>query len=596
LTMKSGVECEYFLISPDGNSIADPRDTQSKPCYDQSALMRRYDLIKEICDCMIEMGWGPYQNDHEDANGQFEMNWDYSDCLKTADRHTFFKYMVKTIAEKHGLRATFMPKPFENLTGNGCHAHISVWDGKKNKFLDNSNNLGLSKMAYNFLGGVIKHASSLSAFFNPTINSYRRINAPPTKSGASWSPSSISYTGNNRTHMIRIPDPGRFELRLMDGSANPYLLQAGVLAAGINGIRKRVNPGKPLFCNMYTDHKKYPNLKKLPNTLEESLDMLNSNTILKNAFGKDVLNSYLKLKNSEIWKWKNWEISWSLSKQSSSEKNIKILLVHGFGASKNHWRHNQDFLGKFSNCFAIDLLGFGKSSQPSALLNYEPDKENSIKYSFDLWGNQISTFCAEVIKSPVYLVGNSIGGVIALKAAEILKDNCKGIILIDCAQRTMDDKRLKKSDILMNLLRPVLKTIVRQRLISNTLFTRAANPKVIKRILEQAYPSGKNIDKELIEILYQPSQRKNSKEAFRGFINLFDDYLATDLFDKVNAPIQLIWGEKDPWESLNEAKEWKNKFRNIKRLDVIKNAGHCPHDEEPEETNKLICEFLQETK
>ena len=136
LTMKSGVECEYFLISPDGSSIADPRDTQSKPCYDQSALMRRYDLIKEICDCMIEMGWGPYQNDHEDANGQFEMNWDYSDCLKTADRHTFFKYMVKTIAEKHSLRATFMPKPFENLTGNGCHAHISVWDGKKNKFLD----------------------------------------------------------------------------------------------------------------------------------------------------------------------------------------------------------------------------------------------------------------------------------------------------------------------------------------------------------------------------------------------------------------------------------------------------------------------------
>ena len=194
------------------------------------------------------------------------------------------------------------------------------------------------------------------------------------------------------------------------------------------------------------------------------------------------------------------------------------------------------------------------------------------------------------------MVGNSIGGVISLKAAEILKDNCKGVILIDCAQRTMDDKRLKKSDILMNLLRPVLKTIVRQRVISNTLFTRAANPKVIKKILEQAYPSGKNIDKELIEILYLPSQRKNSKEAFRGFINLFDDYLATDLFDKVNAPIQLIWGEKDPWESLNEAKEWKKKFRNIKRLDIINGAGHCPHDEEPEKTNNLINEFIQETK
>ena len=300
LQMKSGVECEYFLISPDGSSIADPRDTQSKPCYDQSALMRRYDLIKEICDCMIEMGWAPYQNDHEDANGQFEMNWDYTDSLITADRHTFFKFMVKTIAEKHGLRATFMPKPFENLTGNGCHAHISVWDGKKNKFLDKSNNLGLSKMAYNFLGGVIKNASSLSAFFNPTINSYRRINAPPTKSGASWSPSSISYTGNNRTHMIRIPDPGRFELRLMDGSVNPYLLQASVLAAGLDGLKNKINPGKPLNCNMYEDHAKYPDLPKLPNELHQSLKMLKDNKDMNDAFGKDVVDSYLKLRTSEI--------------------------------------------------------------------------------------------------------------------------------------------------------------------------------------------------------------------------------------------------------------------------------------------------------
>ena len=240
LVLKSGVECEYFLISEDGNKIADTRDTQSKPCYDQSALMRRYDLIKEICDSMITMGWNPYQNDHEDANGQFEMNWDYSDSLITADRHVFFKFMVKSLAEKHGLRATFMPKPFHNLTGNGCHAHVSVWNGKNNKFLNSKDKLGLSNLAYNFLGGVMNNTQALSAFFNPTINSYRRINAPPTKSGATWSPSSISYTGNNRTHMIRIPDPGRFELRLMDGSANPYLLQAGIIAAGLEGINKKI--------------------------------------------------------------------------------------------------------------------------------------------------------------------------------------------------------------------------------------------------------------------------------------------------------------------------------------------------------------------
>ena len=155
--MKTGVECEYFLIDEAGTAIADSRDIQEKPCYDQSALMRRYDVISEICDAMIELGWDPYQNDHEDANGQFEMNWDYSDCLVTADRHSFFKYMVKSIAENHGLRATFMPKPFSYLTGNGCHAHVSVWDsaGAENLFHDDSDEMGLSPLAYRFLGGVI---------------------------------------------------------------------------------------------------------------------------------------------------------------------------------------------------------------------------------------------------------------------------------------------------------------------------------------------------------------------------------------------------------------------------------------------------------
>ena len=303
----------------------------------------------------------------------------------------------------------------------------------------------------------------------------------------------------------------------------------------------------------------------------------------------------MTFKTSENWKWKDWNISWSSSKQSSNN-DLSILLIHGFGASKRHWRHNQDFLGNIYNCYSIDLLGFGESSQPGALLDYESFKENHVKYCFDLWGDQIAAFCKEVIKSPVYLVGNSIGGVVSLKAAEILKEKCNGLVLIDCAQRTMDDKRLRKSDILMNFLRPVIKTLVSKRIISNTLFERAANPSVIKKILQKAYPSGRNVDEELIEILYKPSQRDNSKEAFRGFINLFDDYLATDLFSKVDTSIQLIWGEKDPWESLIEAKYWKDNYKNIKRLDIIKNAGHCPHDENPEETNNLINKFIQETK
>ena len=131
--VKTGIEAEFFLLSPDGSRISDEYDTAAKPCYDQQAVMRRYDVIKEICDYMLEMGWGPYQNDHEDANGQFEMNWEFDDTLATADKHSFFKFMTKSVAEKHGFRATFMPKPVEGLTGNGCHAHISVWDAPGSK-------------------------------------------------------------------------------------------------------------------------------------------------------------------------------------------------------------------------------------------------------------------------------------------------------------------------------------------------------------------------------------------------------------------------------------------------------------------------------
>jgi len=308
--IKTGVECEYFLLTPEGNKISDPQDIQEKPCYDQSALMRRYDVISEICDCMIKLGWNPYQNDHEDANGQFEMNWAYDDALNTADRHVFFKYMVKAIAEKHGMRATFMPKPFINLTGNGCHAHVSVWNnsGVKNLFYNERDEMGLTKLAYNFLGGILSNAQALSAIFNPTVNSYKRIDAQATLSGATWSPNVISYSGNNRTHMIRIPDKGRFELRLMDGAANPYLLQAGILVAGLDGINQKRDPGKPLHFNMYTDGKKLRGVRRLPENLLDAIRLFEKSKVLKEGFGIELVSSYAKLKYLE-WKKYSSEIS-----------------------------------------------------------------------------------------------------------------------------------------------------------------------------------------------------------------------------------------------------------------------------------------------
>jgi len=311
--VKTGVECEYFSLTTEGTEVADSADIQAKPCYDQQALMRRYDLISEICDHMETLGWGPYQNDHEDANGQFEMNWDYSEALTTADRHSFFKYMTKTVAERHGFRATFMPKPIATLTGNGCHAHVSVWNktGKINLMEDKKGELGLSKLAYHFIGGLLEHAESLAAITNPVVNSYKRINAPRTTSGATWSPNTVTYSGNNRTHMIRIPDSDRIEVRLADGAANPYLLQAVLIGAGLWGVANKIDPGKRLDIDMYAEGHKVKNAPKLPLNLLDALRAFQNNKIMRDILGAEFADSYLKLKmeewNSYMQHFSEWE-------------------------------------------------------------------------------------------------------------------------------------------------------------------------------------------------------------------------------------------------------------------------------------------------
>ena len=299
--MKTGVECEFFLLSPDGAAIGDAADHADKPCYDQQALMRRFDIIREICDGMAELGWGPYQNDHEDANGQFEMNWDYDDALVTADRHVFFKFMARSIAEAHGARVTFMPKPFPHLTGSGCHAHVSLWDaaGRRNLFDDPKGELGLSPLAYRFLGGVLQHAGDLCALFAPTVNSYKRLNAPNTRSGATWSPNTITYGGNNRTHMVRIPEAGRFELRLMDAAVNPYLGQAAILAAGLDGIATERDPGRRLDVDMYRDGHKVKGVRRLPLYLIDALRLFEKSAFTRAAFRPEFVASYARLKTAE---------------------------------------------------------------------------------------------------------------------------------------------------------------------------------------------------------------------------------------------------------------------------------------------------------
>ncbi len=298
---KAGVEAEFFLLkkTDDGYRVADERDTAERPCYDQLNLMRQFDLISTLVKYMEQLGWEPYQCDHEDANGQFELNWTYSDARTTCDRHVFFKYMVKTLAEQRGLTATFMPKPFSHITGSGGHVHSSLWQGQVNSFAEGADSGGLSAVGYHFLGGVLAHAKGLAALFAPTVNSYRRLGASMTASGSTWSPRYISYGGNNRTHMLRIPEAGRFECRLIDGSANLYLALAGLLAAGLDGIKNQTSPGERIDANLFTRGAEFPDLLTLPTNLCEALEALQQNKLLLDTLGDLGAKTFLEFKAKE---------------------------------------------------------------------------------------------------------------------------------------------------------------------------------------------------------------------------------------------------------------------------------------------------------
>ena len=295
------------------------------------------------------------------------------------------------------------------------------------------------------------------------------------------------------------------------------------------------------------------------------------------------------------WDWNGLSIGWTQmgAMTAPTDAPVAVLLIHGFGANSQHWRFNQPVLAQAAPTYAIDLLGFGESDQPRARLKDEPEQDGSVHYGFDLWGQQVADFCREVIDRPVLLVGNSIGGVVALRAAQLLNEQCRGVALIDCAQRLMDDKQLATQPAWMAWIRPLLKAMVRQRWLSTALFRNAARPAVIRSVLKQAYPSGANIDDALVNLLYQPTQRDGAAEAFRGFINLFDDHLAPDLMNNLSVPVHLIWGEKDPWEPLAEAQRWADSLSCIQSIAVISGAGHCPHDEMHLQTNKELTQFIQ---
>ncbi len=311
---KIGVELEYFLVRrlDDGSiELADKLDTLAQPCYDMRALTRNLDFVRDVARNIDAIGWGNYATDHEDANGQFEQNFDYADVLTSCDRAIFFRYMVEAMAQERGLIATFMPKPFAHLTGNGCHFHMSLWRDGENVFAadpaEDPRGMGLSETAYHFLGGLKQHAKAYIGLTAPTVTSYKRL-VIGSRSGATWAPVYISYGYNNRTQMLRIPAAGRIEDRTVDGSCNPYLAATGILAAGLDGLEKGLDPGEPTSeLNLHEvdeAQRRKLGIDILPGNLLDATRELERNEVMREALGKcareDYVDYFVRVKQQEF--------------------------------------------------------------------------------------------------------------------------------------------------------------------------------------------------------------------------------------------------------------------------------------------------------
>lgn len=306
-TLYTGIEPEFMLLSRRGDGTlgpADGTDVLAKPCYDYKGLARSSPFLEKMVDALRTAGVDVYQIDHEDANGQFEVNFTYSDALTSADNYTFVKMAASEIARSMGMIATFMPKPFANRTGSGSHFHISLGNKvSKNLFYDASdkNGLKLSQMGYWFTGGLLAHARALAAVCAPTVNSYKRLVVGRSLSGSTWAPAYVAYGDNNRTACVRIPG-GRLELRLPDGSCNPYLATAAILAAGMDGVKHRLDPGKPINDDLYkcspADLKRN-GIELLPQDLAQAIDAFEGDAVVRGALGEELAAEFVTLKRME---------------------------------------------------------------------------------------------------------------------------------------------------------------------------------------------------------------------------------------------------------------------------------------------------------
>jgi glutamine synthetase len=319
-----GIETEFFILKDeDGRAVpVSDRDTLAKPCYDLQGLLDNYVWVDEIVQAMNQLGWDVYSFDHEDGNGQFETDFMYSDALTMSDRITFFRLMVKEIARKYGYFASFMPKPFSNRTGSGAHYNISLasLETGENLFIDRADprGCGLSKLGYQFIAGILRHAPAICAVMAPTVNSYKRLVARGSMSGFTWAPVYVCYGNNNRTNMLRIPlVGGRVECRAADISSNLYLGAAMILTAGLEGIREELDPGEPHTENMYTytsAELETMGIKTLPRTLGEAIEAFAADPLSESVMGTVMRQAYIDFKTQEWLEYHNHVSDWEIQR------------------------------------------------------------------------------------------------------------------------------------------------------------------------------------------------------------------------------------------------------------------------------------------
>ncbi|KQP09368.1 type III glutamate--ammonia ligase [Methylobacterium sp. Leaf93] len=324
-----GIECEIFLLKQEADGSLHtpiPEDKLVKPCYDVRGFVDNFTWLDKVATTINDLGWDLYSFDHEDACGQFEFDFNYADALTMCDRLTFFRMMAKHYAKEEGLIATMMPKPFADRTGNGAHFNMSLSDKEtgKNAFAcdpkDDPRGLGLTETGYHFIGGVLKHGRALCAAFAPTVNSYKRLVRQGSMAGFSWAPVFNSYGSNNRTNSVRVPaGGGRCESRNADGAVNPYLAAALVLAAGLEGIRERIDPGAPNEDNLYdlTDAQRAERgIEFLPQTLAEAVDAFAADPLVEKTLGKALRDEFIRYKRAE---WEEYHLTvsaWEIERYS----------------------------------------------------------------------------------------------------------------------------------------------------------------------------------------------------------------------------------------------------------------------------------------